>query len=204
MKFTKRAYIKVWQNCPEDKREDTTITLHDYEDANELNSIPVSLLYLLERHAFVDSMDEFNILKCCLTSESFDLIGFIKTYRDMLSKTGDFWTPLKFITASPKPVDGIPPVSYCHRCRALIWPDTTRRCINGQPENDTEYYRRILEIYKNNPDPLFCHSCGQRFKCVDQDQLVYTSIKATRADILRTLKLEAEAQPTFELEGLNQ
>lgn len=60
MKFTKRAYIKVWQNCPEDEREDTTITLYDYEDANELNSIPVSLLYLLECHAFVNSMDEFN------------------------------------------------------------------------------------------------------------------------------------------------
>lgn len=33
MKFTKRAYVKVWQNCPEDEREDTTITLYDYEDA---------------------------------------------------------------------------------------------------------------------------------------------------------------------------
>jgi hypothetical protein len=38
MKFTKRSYIKVWQNCPEDEREDTTITLYDYEDANELNN----------------------------------------------------------------------------------------------------------------------------------------------------------------------
>ncbi len=53
MKFTKRAYVQVWQNCPEDEREDTTITLYDYEDANELNSIPVTLLYLLERYAFV-------------------------------------------------------------------------------------------------------------------------------------------------------
>lgn len=25
MKFTKRAYVKVWQNYPEDEREDTTI-----------------------------------------------------------------------------------------------------------------------------------------------------------------------------------
>ena len=63
MKFTKRAYVKVWQNCPIDDREDTTITLLDYEDANELNSIPVALLYLLERHAFVNSMDEFDILR---------------------------------------------------------------------------------------------------------------------------------------------
>lgn len=146
MKFTKRAYVKVWQNCPIDDREDTTITLLDYEDANELNSIPVALLYLLERHAFVDSMDEFNTLECCLTAESFDLIGFVKTYRDMLSKTGDFWTPMKFITASPKPVDGIPPVSYCPRCGALIWPDTTQRCINGQPEKR----RRILPTNPRN------------------------------------------------------
>lgn len=203
MKFTKRAYVKVWQNCPEDEREDTTITLYDYEDANELNSIPVALLYLLERYAFVDSMDEFDILEHCLTVESFDLIGFVKTYRDMLSKTGDFWTPMKFITASPKPVDGIPPVSYCPRCGALIWPDTTQRCINGQPENDAEYYRRILEIYKNNPDPLFCHNCGQRFKYVGQDQLAYKH-QSNRADILRTLKLKAETQPTFDLAEFNQ
>lgn len=203
MKFTKRAYVKVCQNCPEDEREDTTITLYDYEDANELNSIPVSLLYLLECHAFVNDMDEFNILECCLTTEPFDLIGFVKTYRDMLSKTGDFWTPMKFITASPKPVNGIPPVSYCPRCRALIWPDATQRCINGQPENDDRYYRRILEIYKNNPDPLFCHNCGQRFKHVGQDQLE-CKYQSNRADILRTLKLKAETQPTFDLAEFNQ
>lgn len=137
---SKRAYIKVWQNCPIDEREDTTITLLDYEDANELNSIPVALLYLLECHAFVNSMDKFNILECCL---------------------------------------------------------------NGQPENDAEYYRRILEIYKNTPDPLFCHNCRQRFKYVGQDQLAYKH-QSNRADILRTLKLKAETQPTFDLAEVNQ
>lgn len=203
MKFTKRAYIKAWQKRPEDEREDTTITLYDYEDANELNSIPVSLIYLLEHHAFVNSMDESNILEYCLTAESFDLIGFVKTYRDMLSKTGDFWTPMKFITASPKPVDGTPPVSYCPRYVALIWPDTTQHCINGQPENDAEYYRRILEIHKNNPDPLSCHNCEQRFKYVGQDQPAYKH-QSNRADIPRTLKLKTETQPTFDLAELNQ
>lgn len=203
MKFTKRAYVKVRQNCPEDEREDTTITLYDYEDANKLNSIPIALLYLLECHAFVNSTNEFNILKCCLTAESFDLIGFVKTYRDMLSKTGDLWTTMKSITASPKPVNGIPPVSYYPRCGALIWPDTTQRCINGQPENNAEHYRRIPEIYKNNPDPLFCHNYGQRFKYVGQDQLAYKH-QSNRADILRTLKLKAETQPTFDLAELNQ
>jgi hypothetical protein len=183
MKFTKRAYVKVWQNYPIDNREDTTITLYDYEDANELNSILVALLYLLELHASVNSMNEFDILEHCLTAKSFDLIGFVKTYQDMLSKTGDFWTPLKFITASPEPVDGIPPVSYCPRCGTLIWPDTTLRYINGQPENDTEYHKRILEIYKNNPDPLFCHNCGQRFKHIGQNQLAYKH-QSNRADIL--------------------
>lgn len=203
MKFTKHAYIKVWQNCLGDEHENTPIILHDYEDANELNSIPVSLLYLLERHAFVNSMDEFNILECWLTTEPFDLIGFIKTYRDMLSKTGDFWTPMKFITASPKPVDGTPPISYCPRCGALIWPDTTQHLINRQPENNAEYYRRILEIYKNNPDPLFCHNCGQHFKYVGQNQLKYKK-QNNHADILRMLKLKAEIQPTSELAEFNQ
>lgn len=203
MKFTKRAYVKVWQNCPEDERKDTTITLYDYEDANELNSIPAALLCLLECHAFVNSMEEFNILELCLTAESFDLIGFVKTYRDMPSKTGDFWTPMKLITASPKPVDGIPPVSYRPRRKALTWPDTTLRCTNGQPENDAEYHRRILETYKNNPDPLSCHNRGQRFKYVGQDQLAYKH-QSNRADILRTLKLKTETQPTSDLAEPNQ
>lgn len=73
MKSTKRAYVKVWQNRPEAERKDTTITLYDYEDANELNSIPVAMLYLLEYYAFVNSMNESNILEHCLTAESFDL-----------------------------------------------------------------------------------------------------------------------------------
>lgn len=201
MKSTKRAYAKVWQNYPENEREDTTTTLYDYEDANEPNSIPVSLLYLLEYHAFANNMNEFNILECCLTAESFDLISFVKTYRDILSKTGAFWTPIKFITASPKPVNGIPPVSYRPRCGALIWPDTTQRCINEQTENDTEYYKRILETYKNNPDPLFCHNCGQRFKHIGQDQLAYKH-QSNHADILRTLKLKTETQQTFDLAEL--
>lgn len=102
MKFTKRAYVKVWQNCPEDEHEDTTL-----------------------------------------------------------------------------------------------------RCINGQPENDTEHYQRILEIYKNNPDPLFRHNYGQRFKYVDQDQLAYKH-QSNRADILRTFKPKAETQPTSDLAELNQ
>ena len=203
MKFTKRAYVKVWQNCPENEREDTTITLYDYEDANELNSIPVSLPYLLERHAFVNSMNEFNILEYCLTAESFDLIGFIKTYRDMLSKTGDFWTPMKFITASPKPVDGTPPVSYYPRYGALIRPDTTQHCINGQPENNAEYYRRIHEIYKNNLNPLSYHNYGQRSKYVSQNQLAYKH-QSNRTDTLHTLKLKTETQPTFDLTESNQ
>lgn len=203
MKFTKRAYVKVWQNCPIDEHEDTTITLLDHEDANEPNSIPVALLYLLEYYAFVNSMDEFNILEHCLTAESFDLIGFVKTHRDMLSKTGDFRTPMKPITASPKPVDGIPPVSYHPRCGALTRPDTTQRCINGQPENDAEYYRRTLETYKNNPDPLSYHNCRQRSKHVGQNQLAYKH-QSNRADILRTLKLKAETQPTFDSAEVNQ
>lgn len=203
MKITKRAYAKVWQNCPEDEREDTTITLYDYEDANEPNSIPVALLYLLDCHTFVNSMEDSNILEHCLTAESFDLIGFVKTYRDMPNKTGDFRTPMKSITASPKPVDSIPPVSYRPRYGALTRPDTTLRRINRQPENDSEYYRRIPEIYKNNPDPLPYHNYDQRFKHIGQDQLTYKH-QSNRADIPRTLKLKTATQPTSDLTETNQ
>ena len=73
----------------------------------------------------------------------------------------------------------------------------------NERENNTEYYRRILEIYKNNPDPLFCHNCGQRFKYVGQNQLAYKH-QSNRTDILRTLKLKAETQPTFDLTEFNQ
>jgi hypothetical protein len=43
-------------------------------------------------------------------------------------------------------VDGIPPVSYYPRCGALLWPDTTQRCINGQ----TRKRRRILPTNPRN------------------------------------------------------
>lgn len=203
MKFNKYAYLKVWQDCPEDEREDTTIRLEGYEDANELNSIPVALLYLLERNAFIAGMEEFDIIERCLTAETFDLIGFVQTYRDMLSKRGDFWTPMKFITASPKPVDGMPPLSYCPRCGAIIWPDTERRVINKELETDTEYYRRIYEIYNQTGNPAFCHNCGQRFKFIGQDNLAYKHY-TDRRRILTTLKLRAEQQPTLDLAEITQ
>lgn len=66
-----------------------------------------------------------------------------------------------------------------------------------------EHYKRILEIYKNNPDPLSCHNCGQHFKHVSQNQLAYKH-QSNRADILHTLKLKAETQPTFDLAEVNQ
>ena len=135
MKLTKRAYVKVWQNYPIDDHEDTTITLYDHEDTNELNSIP--------------------------------------------------------------------PVSYYPRCGALIRPDTTQHRINEQPENNAEHYKRILETYKNNPDPLSCHNYGQRSKHVGQNQLAYKH-QSNRTDILRTLKLKTETQPTFDLAEANQ
>lgn len=203
MKFTKHAYVKVWQNRPEDEHEDTTITLLDHEDANEPNSIPVTLLYLLECHTFANSMNESNILEHRLTAESPDLIGFIKTYRNMLNKTSDFWTPMKSITASPKPVNGIPPASYHPRYGTLTRPNTTLHCINGQPENNAEHYRRILETYKNNPDPLSCHNYGPRSKHVSQDRLAYKH-QSNRTDILCTLKLKTETQPTFDSAEANQ
>lgn len=203
MKFTKRAYVKVWQNCPEDECEDTTITpprLRGRERTQQYPGsppIPAGTLCVRQQYERIQhprTLSHSRIVRPHRLRQN--LPGHAQQNRRLLD-------PMKFITASPKPVDGIPPVSYCPRCRALIWPDTTKRCINGQPENDTEYYRRILEIYKNNPDPLFCHNCGQRFKYVGQDHLVYNQ-QSNRADILRTLKLKAETQPTFDLAELNQ
>lgn len=203
MKFTKRAYVKVWQNCPEDEREDATITLLDYEDANELNSIPVAPPIPARVPCVRQQYGRTQHYRMLPYSRIVRPHRLRQNLPRHAQQNRRFWTPMKFITANPKPVDGIPPVSYCPRCGALIWPDTTLRCINGQPENDAEYYRRILEIYKNNPDPLFCHNCGQRFKYVGQNQLAYKH-QSNRADILRTLKLKAETQPTFDLAEFNQ
>lgn len=129
MKFTKRAYTKVWQNCPENEKEDTTITLYDYEDANEINSTPIAPLYLPKCHTSVNSMEDSNIPEHCPTAESSDLVGFV--------------------------------------------------------------------------DPLSCHNYGQRSKYIEQDQLAYKH-QSNRTDILHTLKLKAETQPTFDLTELNQ
>lgn len=60
-----------------------------------------------------------------------------------------------------------------------------------------------MAVNVNNPDPLFCHNCGQRFKYVGQDQLAYKH-QSNRTDILRTLKLKAETQPTCDLAEVNQ
>lgn len=199
MKFTKRAYVKVWQDCPIDEREDTTITLLDYEDANELNSIPVALLYLLERYAFVNSMDEFDILEHCLTAESFDLIGFVKTYRGHAQQNRRLLDAHEVHHRKPETRGRYP--------TRLVLPTLRSVDLAGHHttlhQRTTRKRRRILEIYKNNPDPLFCHNCGQRFKHVGQDQLVYKH-QSNRADILRTLKLKAETQPTFDLAEVNQ
>lgn len=195
MKPTKHAYAKVWQNRPEDDREDTTITLYDHEDANELNSTPAAPLHLLECHASVNSMNESDTLEHRLTAEPFDPIGLVKT--------GDFWTPMKPITANPKPVDGIPPVSHYPRRGTLNRPDTTRRRLNGQPENNTEHHRRILETHKNNPNPLSCHNRRQRFKHAGQNRPEHKH-QNNRTDILHTLKPKTETQPTFNLTEPNQ
>lgn len=203
MKFTKRAYVKVWQNCPEDELEDTTITLLDYEDANELNSIPVSLLYLLEHYAFVNSMDEFNILECCLTAESFDLIGFVKTYRDMLSKTGDFWTPMKFITASPKTRGRYPTRLLLSSMRSvdLAGHHTTLH------QRTTRKRRRILPTNPRNlqeqPRPAVLPQLRATLQ-IRRPRPTRNKHQSNRVDILRTLKLKAETQPTFDLAEFNQ
>jgi hypothetical protein len=191
------------QNRPEDEREDTTTTLYDHEDANEPNNIPVSPLYLLECHTSVNSMNESNILERRPTAEPSDLIGFIKTYRDMPSKTGDSWTPMKSTTANPKPADDTPPISYHPRYGASIWPDTTQHRINGQPENNAEYHRRTPETHKNDPNPLSCHNYGQRSKHAGQNRPAYKH-QNNRADTLRTLKLKTKTQPTSDLAKTNQ
>ena len=81
--------------------------------------------------------------------------------------------------------------------------DTTQRHINGQTENDAEHHKRILEIHKNNPDPLFHHNRGQRFKHVSQDQPAYKH-QSNRADIPRTPKPKTETQPTTDPAETNQ
>ena len=203
MKFTKHAYVKVWQDRHTDEHEDTTTTLYEHEDTNEPNSIPATPPYPPERHASVNSMNELDILEHCPTAESSDLTGSVKTHRDMPSKTGDLRTPTKSTTASPKPADDIPPVPHRPRYGASIRPDTTQRHINGQPENNAEHHKRILETHKNNPDPLSYHNHGQRFKHVGQNQPAYKH-QNNRADIPHTLKPKTETQPTLDLTEANQ
>lgn len=203
MKLTKRAYAKIWQNYPIDDREDTTITPYDHENTNELNSIPAAPLYLLERYASANSMNESDILERCLTTEPFNLTSLAKTYRNTPNKTGDSWTPMKSTTTSPKPVDDTPPISYCPRCGTLTRPDTIQHRINEQPENNTEYYKRTLETHKNNPAPLSHHNCSQRSKHTSQNQPAHKH-QNNRTDTLRTPKPKTETQPTFDLTETNQ
>ena len=203
MKPTKHAYVKVRQNRPENDHENTTITPYDHEDANEPNSIPVTLPYPLEYHASANNMNESDILEHRPTAEPSDPIGFIKTHRNILSKTSDSRTPKKPTTANPKPADGIPPVSYHPHRETLIRPDTTQHRINEQPENNTEHHRRILKTYKNNPNPPSCHNYGQHFKHASQNQPAHKH-QNNQTDIPRTLKPKTKTQPTFDPTEINQ
>lgn len=203
MKFMKRAYAKVWQNYPKDEREDTTTTLLDYEDANELNSIPgrppipagvscVRQQYGRIQHSRM--LPYSRIVRPHKLRQN--LPGHAQQNRRLLdthevhhrqSETRGRY-PARLLLSSMRSVD-------------LAGHHTTLH------QRTTRKRRRILPTNPRNlqeqPRPLFCHNCGQRFKYVGQDQLAYKH-QSNRADILRTLKLKAETQPTFDLAEVNQ
>ena len=203
MKFTKHAYAKIWQNHPEDEHENTTITPLDHEDTNKPNNTPITLPYLPEYHTSANSMEKPDILEHCLTPESSDLIGFAKTHRNTLSKTGDLWTPTKLTTTNPKPADDTPPTPYHPRHGTSTRPNTTSRRTNKQPENNTEHHRQTPETHKNNPNPLLYHNHDQHFKHINQNQPAYKH-QNNRADTPRTPKPKTETQPTLDLTETNQ
>lgn len=153
MKPTKHAYAKARQNHPENEHENTTTPLPDHEDVNEPNNIPVPLPHLLEHHTPANSTNEPDTPEHCLTTESSDPIGFVKTHRNIPNKTGDSWTPMKTITANPKPVNGTPPAPYHPRHEALTCPNTTLPPPYKHQSNRADTLRTLKPKTETQPTP---------------------------------------------------
>ena len=107
-------------------------------------------------------------------------VDAINLFRRQLDKDGDQWRILKTITASPKPIGTEPPDSVCPRCGMQVWAGRTR----------TER----AENFKRNPYPLYCLTCGQRFKYEADGALAYTANVDTEKWTKRLTK-ENASQP---------
>lgn len=162
--FVKTISPEVFQDCEEWERDHVKLS-DGYDDANPYpDSMLVALLYITERYSVFSSLYEFEEFAGDFESEKVDLITFIRKWATKLDKNADSFNVLKFLTSSPKQVEGIPPYSTCPRCGLPLWQHTNRYTA----ESEEQYRERLAALITNESIPRYCHTCGQRFKFADR------------------------------------
>jgi hypothetical protein len=174
----------VFQEVPKDEEPRPTIISLDVNPLLEWpDSMRVALLHLAGLNAMFSDYNTFTEFKQQM-EERKPIDHLVSDWTLQLNGKRDPWAVLKYLTASPKPVEDEPPHSACPRCGEPLW---------WGPVKDKAV---LAERYKTNPAPPYCLKCGQRFK-YDGGRLAYAAVANEKA-WARRLSREAEAeQPTL-------
>ena len=164
--------------------EEHRIYINVNESTAWVDSMRTALLWLAttapKTELFVSKADAIEFGRILAEGTPGSTTDAINLFRRQLDKDGDQWRILKTITASPKPIGTEPPDSVCPRCGMQTWAGRTR----------TER----AENFKRNPYPLYCLTCGQRFKYEADGALAYTANVDTEKWTKRLTK-ENASQP---------
>ncbi|KAA8831446.1 hypothetical protein EMO89_01535 [Bifidobacterium tissieri] len=115
------------------------------------------------------------------------LSGVVSDWAEWLDpKGGDIRKLFAYLLANPKPVAGRPPESVCPRCETPIWQQAGMRRME------------IDAAYQARPLPVYCLTCGQRFKH-ETGRIAYQATSSAREAhrIAKALEL-ASSQPTLQ------
>lgn len=164
----------------------TIRTTRDWPDSHLL-----ALLDLASSKARFESMAVFSTFGEEITKEHVDILDFIHSWNLYLGQGGAD-PAISYVMAKPKEVIGHPPYSTCPRCGAYVW-STAKPDIDpvlGCPlPLDVTRLECLMEQYQEDPQPIYCLRCGQRYKYDDDDALLYKG-KAGIRDVMHTLKAD--------------
>ncbi|MDF7641749.1 hypothetical protein PT279_09150 [Bifidobacterium sp. ESL0784] len=173
--------LEVFQDIPRnEKPKPTTISIEVDPTKAWPDSMRVAVSYLAAKNAMFGDYEAFKDFEFQFAACKY-IDRLITIYANQLDKDGDPWKIMGYCTAGPKAVIDEPPYSICPRCGTSLW---------GQPSgNDNKW---LIDSYKNNPDPVYCLKCGQRFKYDDAGRLAYTAVANSEKQI-RRIKHELKA-----------
>lgn len=179
------ASMEVFQQLKKNQpAKPVTITLKINPTQAWPDSMRVALLHLADDNGMFSDYDTFTEFRTQMeTLRPIDQMT--SDWASQFDKDSDPWKILKYVTSSPKPVTDEPPCSCCPRCGKPLW---------GSPIDLDK--ATLLRLYKENPYPVFCLKCGQRFK-YDGDRLSYTGAANYKAWEKRLTREANVTQPSL-------